>query len=516
MKTATIDTIKSLQNQLVEKDLIIAEFDRKIVERDHKIAYLEEQIEWLKRQIFGKRSERIISDVNQEQLQFDGLAELDKEEPLSKTISEHQRKKTNRNGQDKIQLPSDLPVETVILDLSEEEKICKETGIALVKIGEEVTFKIAHRPGSYYLKEIIRPKYAHPQKEEAGILTALMPDAIIPKCRADESLLAEIVVKKFSDHLPLYRIAEIMSRDHVIINRRVLSQWVVRLGFELKPLYDVMKQKILESGNIFIDESPVKILASPHTRQGYMWTVVGGQGSDPPYRIYDFKEDRRHNHVWEILGDYQGILHSDKFGAYEKFVKRDGIVWTPCWAHIRRKFFEAEAGDRELREWVLNQIQELFKLEESAWLQPDEDRLKIRQLQEIPIINAMIERIKKRLIEGKILPKSKFKTALGYFCSLIPHIKNYTLHPYARIDNNVAERAIRPLAIGRKNWMFFGSPESGQSGAVLLSLVQTCRGLKINPREYLEDVFRRLPGLNQLRIEELLPDQWQQARKKLL
>ena len=163
---------------------------------------------------------------------------------------------------------------------------------------------------------------------------------------------------------------------------------------------------------------------------------------------------------------------------------------------------------------MLGQIKELFKLEEAAWLQSEEERLKVRQFHETPIIDAMIERVKRRLIEGKILPKSKFKEALGYFCSLIPHMKNYTLYPNARIDNNVAERAIRPLAIGRKNWMFFGSLESGQSAAVLLSLVQTCRGLEINPREYLEDVFRRLPGHCQQRLEELLPDQWQRARKK--
>lgn len=164
-------------------------------------------------------------------------------------------------------------------------------------------------------------------------------------------------------------------------------------------------------------------------------------------------------------------------------------------------------------EWVLTQIQELFRLEELAWLATSEERLNIREEQEIPIIDSLIERIKQRLIEGRILPKSKFKEALGYFCSLIPYLKNYTLHPFARLDNNVAERAIRPPAIGRKNWLFFGSLESGQSGAVLPSLVQTCRGLNINPREYLEDIFRRLMGHSMQKIDELLPDQWQAARR---
>lgn len=493
-------------------DLSIESLQLRLAECDQKIIYLEEQLNWFKRQLFGKRSERIVSDVHQNQLQFEGFVNTQPKNFQAQMVPAHQRKKPERKGQDKIQLPADLPVETTILDLPEKDKVCKETGVALVKIGEEVSYKLAFRPAVYYLKEIIRPKYIHPQKEEAGVRTALMPDSIFPKCRADESLLAEIAVKKFADHLPLYRIAEILKRDEIFISRKLLSQWIIRLGHMLLPLYELMKCKILESGNVYIDESPVKILGSPKMKQGYMWVIVGGHGANPPYRIYDFKNDRRHEHVREILGDYQGVLHSDKYGAYEVFTQKNKITWCPCWAHIRRKFFEAEAGDRELRKWVLSQIQKLFLLEESAWLKSEGDRLKIREAQEIPIIDALIDRLKKKLIEGKILPKSKFSDALGYFCSLIPYIKNYALYPHARLDNNVAERAIRPLTIGRKNWLFFGCAESGQSGGVLLSLVQTCRGLNINPRDYLEDVFRRLMGHKMQNLGELLPDQWQQTR----
>src|SRR3990167_5738496 len=148
-------------------------------------------------------------------------------------------------------------------------------------------------------------------------------------------------------------------------------------------------------------------------------------------------------------------------------------------------------GDPALRLWVLDQIKQLFAIEETAWTLSPEERLVLRQSQSVPIIDALIERIKKRLTEGIILPKSKFKEALGYFCSLIPYLKSYTQHASARMDNNPAERAIRPLAIGRKNWLFFGSEGSGKSAATLLSLVQTCRALKINPRIYLEDIDRK-------------------------
>ena len=500
MTTAHMSDTKSLQKENAELR--------------GKVVSLEEQLAWLKRQIFGKKSERVVQDLNQEQLKFEGFNDTPSKEE-TQTIPAHERKKRQSTGADAIQLPSDLPVETIVLDVSEEDKICKTTGVALKKIGEDIAYKLAYRPGSYYLKEIIRPKYAHPTQEEKGIFTASMPDSIIPKCRADESLLAEIATRKFVDHLPLYRIAENLSRDGIVIGRRLLSQWIIKLGAALRPLYEEMQKRILGSGCIYIDETPVDLLDSPKTKQGYMWVVVGGRGSDPPYRFYDFYEDRKHEHVQEILGTYQGIIHSDKYGAYEAYIRRHNNVWAPCWAHIRRKFFEAEMGDPTLREWILEQIRQLFALEETAWALSVEERLHIRQTQEVPLIDAMIERVKKRLTEGKILPKSKFKEALGYFCSLIPYLKNYTQHDFARLDNNPAERAIRPLAIGRKNWLFFGSKEGGQSAAVLLSLVQTCRGLKINPREYLDNVFRRLMGHNSQKLHELLPDEWLREKSSI-
>lgn len=477
-----------------------------------QIIYLEEQLAWFKRQIFGKRSERIVSDLNSQQLTFEGFENLPVAEE-KKIVASHTRREPKRNGQDAITLPPDLPVQTTILDIPEEQKICQETGEPLVQIGVEITHKLAHQPGSYYVKEIIRPKYAYPSKEEKGILTAELPDNLLPKCRADESLLAEIITKKFADHLPLYRIAEIMSREGILISRKLLSQWVIRVGMALKFLYNVMLNKVLESENIFIDESPVKLFEKIKCKQAYMWVVVGGKSADPPYRIYQFYENRCHHNVLEILRDYRGVLHSDKYAAYEKLAQQKIIVWSPCWSHIRRKFFEAEAGDQQFRQWVLRKIRYLFMLERIAWTRDPEERLSIRQEKEAPIIDELIQKIKSHLLEGKLLPKSKIREAAGYFCGLIPYLKNYTKHAFARLDNNVAERAVRPLAIGRKNWLFFGSPEGGEAGAILLSLVQTCRGLNINPREYLEDIMCRLMAHNAQKLDELLPDRWLQSKQ---
>jgi len=472
--------------------------------------FLKEQIEWFKRQFFGQKTEKVIDNNQLSLLDLIGYKPEAQASPAveEESIEAHKRRKPNRNGQDAMSFPEGLPTETIVLDLPEEKKVCPETGVSLVKIGDEVSEKLAHRAGSYYIKKTIRPKYAHPQKEEACIQTAALPDDLLPKCKADASLLAEIITGKFADHLPLYRISEAMARTGIHISHKLLSQWVVRCGLALKPLYDAMAAQILASNNIYIDESPVKIQAPQKCDTGYMWVIVGGKGSNPPYRVYDFKENRSHDHVLDILKDYRGVLHSDKYGAYQRLAELKRVIWCPCWSHIRRKFFEAESGDPPFRKWVLRKIRYLFMLERVAWARSPEERLKIRQEKEAPIIQELIDKIKQRIGLGAVLPKSKFREALNYFLGLVPYLKNYTQHAFARMDNNVAERAIRPLTIGRKNWLFFGSLEGGEAGAILLSLVQTCRGLGINPREYLEDIIRRLMGHNAQKLHELLPDQW--------
>lgn len=481
---------------------------------EYEISRLKEQVEWFQKQVFGKKSEKYVDVSNEDQLCLDGF-EKSETLPLEGKVNvpEHVRVKRRAKGSDTLTLPDNIPVEKTILDIPEEQKVCS-SGKPLIKIGEEVTRKLAHKPGSYYVKEIIRLKYSLSGGE--GILAPELPSSLLPKCRADESLLAEIMVKKFSDHLPLYRIAEDFSRNGISISRQLLSKWVVDAGLALEPLYLVMKKKILESGNVFVDETPVDLLmpGKGKAHQGYMWVLAGGKSQDPPYRIYDFRKNRKHENAFDILKDFKGAFHSDKYGAYVTIAKRNDVTWCPCWSHIRRKFIELESGDPKFRKWVLRKIRYLFMLERVAWNRSPEERIKIRLEKEVPIIDELIKAVKDRLHQGKILPKSKFKEALGYFHSLIPYLKNYTKSPFARLDNNVAERAVRPLAIGRKNWMFFGSERGGKAGAIILSLVQTCRGLKINPREYLEDILRRIMDHPFNNLHELLPDAWLKDREK--
>jgi transposase len=485
----------------------------------NKCTTLEEQIEWFKRQIFGHRSEKIKGPA-EEIPDFPGFVYPENQEQQGKTkaVSGYTRGKQCRDGKDSITLPEGLPVETQIIDIPEEDKVCKETGEALVKIGEEISRKIAHRPGSYYVKEIIRPKYAAQKNPDSGVFTAELPDSLLFRSQVDESFLAEILIRKYGDHLPLYRQSEILSREGIIISRQVLSQWVIKSAMALKPLHRLMIQMVLESGNAFIDETPVQMLdpGKGKTKQGYMWVLVGGQEKNPSFRVYDFYENRKHSNAEKLLKGYKGVLHSDKYGAYESMANAKIFTWCPCWSHIRRNFFDAETGDPQFRTLMLRKIRHLFMLEKVAWARSPEERLKIRQEKEVPIIDELIRMARSRLIEGKILPKSKLKEALGYFLGLEPHLKNYTNHAFSRLDNNVAERAIRPLAIGRKNWLFVGSEDGGEAAAIVYSLVQTCRALNINPREYLEDVMRRIMGHPNNKLSELLPEQWAAARKASL
>jgi transposase len=499
--------LKKENNELNEENKVLSE----------KLAYAEEQLLWFNRQIFGRRSERIVDLKNEDQLLLDGFEEL---EPLpeseKKPVAAHERKKPKRNGNQSLTFPDDIPVEFQVIDIADDKKICPETGVALVKIGEEITQRLAHRAGSYYIKQIVRPKYALPAQEEKGIFVEELPDTILPKSRADESLLAEIVTRKFADHLPLYRLSEIFSRDGIQISRQLLSQWILRLGGVLMPLYDEMVKRVIESKNIFVDETPIQlqVKGKGKLQQAYMWVAVGGEGADPPYRVYRFYPNRKHENAFDLLKGFSGSTHSDKYGAYEKMAKADGITWHPCWNYVRRKFVEAESGDPKFRSWVLRKIRYLFMFERVAWSRNPEERLRIRAEKETPIIDELIAAVKDRVENGNVLPKSKYREALNYFYGLTPDLKNYLHHANARMDNNVAERSIRPLAIGRKNWLFVGSLDGGRSTAVLLSLVQTCRGLGINPREYLEDMMRRFLGHPANRFAELLPDNWATIRSK--
>lgn len=328
---------------------------------NQKIASLQEQLEWLKKQIFGKKSEKIVQSSDCQLTLFD-LKSLESEVVKVEKVAGFTRKK-KVSGTTSIQFPEDLPVERTIYDLTEEEKICSITNQPLIKIGEEISQKLAFKPGSYFIKEIIRPKYKAPKGGNEAISIASLPDSLIPRCKADETLLADILVKKFSDHLPLYRQVEIFNRENIHISRQVLSNWVVKCGQILKPLYNELMKAVLKDRNIFIDEVPVDMLVpgKGKTHKAYMWVMVGGKTANPALRIYNFKINRSYKNAVELLSNFEdGVVHSDKYGGYETLANNKKFIWCPCWVHIRRKFIEAEGGDLKFTQFVLRKIKYLL------------------------------------------------------------------------------------------------------------------------------------------------------------
>ena len=507
---------ENMANELRYQEIILQK-DQIIDSLKGELFTLKEQLAWLKKQIFGAKSERIVADLDsQPLLDLDLTNQAPAQEPEKENISYDRIKRPKNRGNDTISFPDNLPVRRIELDIPAEAKFCPETGQPLTCIGNEISRKLGRTPEQFFIVEYVRPKYVSKAAPDFGVATAALPDAIIPRCPADESLLAYILTSKFADHLPLYRLAEIMQRSAVKISRQTLSNWVITLGSALAPIYDAMKAQVLASGVVFVDETPIDLQVRGKSRcqQAYIWIYAGGGGGDPPYRFFEFCLNRNHDHPLTTLKDYKGVLHSDKYGAYGKLAKNKTIIWCPCMAHVRRKFVEAEGGDPDLRRRILRKIRYLFMLERVAWSRPAEERLRIRQQIEKPVLEQLTQMVKDRLLAGRLLPKSNFAKALNYYMGLAPYLPNYLDNADARLDNNVAERGIRPLTIGRKNWLFVGSEDSGRSAATILSLVQTCRNLNINPQEYLEDVMRRIMAHPAKRIHELLPDKWQTAKNE--
>lgn len=486
----------------------LEEKSRQLEELQEAYQLLQEQLDWLKRQLFGRKSEKhcAISEVGY----FPGFeplagATVAVEPSAEKELVE--RKKRQVTYADAIKLPKDIPTEQIYLDVPEKEKICPVTGVALVKIGEEVSTRLCKRPATFYIKQIIRPKYASPIKEaDQPIITADLPESFLPGANVDESVLADLCVSKYGDHQPLNRIAEIWGRSGVEISRQTLNEWVLKTAEALAPLYMEMCKEVKKAKALHIDESPIALLRHKKGKahQAYGWLMVAEVEPEVWYSVYHFKTSREHVHAEDLLEGYKGYVHSDKYEAYEKLAERKAISWCPCWVHIRRNFIEA-ATAVEVKNHFLKEIRKLFELEKEAWALPEEERCSFRQEREGPLIDELVEFARKRIESGKDLKKSKMAQALNYFYTLKPYLKTYMKSPQARLDNNPVERQVRPMVLGRKNWLFLGSLRGAKAAEVLFSLVQSCRSIGVNPTEYLEEVMRRIGSHPSNRLAELLP-----------
>jgi len=476
---------------------------------------LNEQLGWFQRQVFGRKSERIV-DLPGTTDFLPGLEPGEPDEPEREPaqIAAHTRRRAPRKGSCTLELPDSLERVERVIDVPEPERILPD-GTPMLRIGEDCSEKLAVRPEEYYVLVTVRPKYVAPGQPKLGVLQEPMPGTLIEGSKFDASFLAHVIEEKFAFHMPLYRIQEKLAGRGIRVTRQSLSGVLKTCGERLLPLCDLMTERLFAQEYIFTDSTPIKILEKQKCRIGQVYTYVGGLPNAPPYHVYQFTEDRAHRHPIDFLEPFVGVFHADAFAAYEKLHADPArnVQWAACWVHARRYFENATFGDEEFRQWVLRHMRYLFMFERVAWKREPEERARIRLEHERPVVEAIFRRLREALSSPKLLPKSKMATAV---CYMLPREENFTLYLHdsnVRMENNTAERGLRKLTIGRRNWMFVGSMAAGRSMAAMLSLVQTCRALKIRPWEYLTDIFGRLLDHPAWRLEELLPDQWKAVRE---
>ncbi|OVE81293.1 hypothetical protein BVY04_03525 [bacterium M21] len=409
----------------------------------------------------------------------------------------------------RIEVPIDPPESELILP----------DGRRLVRVGEERVEKLAHRASEYYVKVFVKGIFACPGDSAIPPVQEPIPDDLGHGSKLDVGLYAHFAVEKFCYHMPLNRILEKMAARDIQITRQLLSQVLIRSGDAVQPLVRLMEQRILQHGVIFTDDTPVKIQEKKKCKEGRIWVYGGGKppddGKDPPYLVYKFTDGRSYRHPKDFLRNFTGIFHADAFGAYEDLDQDDTeMQWLACWAHARRRHYDATSADPQFRSWILRHIRYLFMFERVAWARSPQERLKIRADKERPIVDAIFKRLKEEAINPTLLPKSKPGKAVKYMLKREANFSRYLDHASAHMDNNISERALRKIAVGRKNWLFIGSEDAGEKQMGLLSLIQTCRNLRVNPQEYLEDIFSRILTHTASKLHELLPDQWKAAGEK--
>ena len=479
-------------------------------ERGRKLRQLQHWVEQLLRARYGPRRERV--EENQLFLfAAEIMAHGGKTPPASgeaKTPPSDSKSTPPRPGHGRGALPKSLPRQRMVHDLGEGSRQCPQCQGDLKRIGEEVSERLEYVPASLVVIEEVCQKYACPKG--CTVITAEKPVAPVEKGLAGPGLLAQVAVSKYGDHLPLYRQADIFRRQGVELSRQTMGDWMRACAELVSPLYELMKQQVLGSKALQTDDTPVPVLdpALPRTRTGRIWTYVGDDGH--PYTVYDYTPNRSRDGPEAFLQEFRGYLQADAYSGYDHFYEDElrGIVEVACWAHVRRKFFDAQSSDLMRSTVMLAYIRLLYDIEREARDRKLDSpaRRALRQAKAKPILEDMRTYLQRE--QPQVLPKSPEGQAIAYTLSNWQALVRYCEDGELEIDNNGAERSLRGVAVGRKNWMFLGSDKGGRTAAVLTSLIATCKRLHVDPFAYLRDLFARISDHPQNRLAELLPHLW--------
>jgi len=484
-------------------------------QRERKLRQLQHWVEELLRARYGPRRER----VDEHQLFLFAaaiLAQGGKAPPGSdetEAPKSDSRSSSSRRGHGRGALPKSLRRQRVVYDLGEDQRQCPGCQEKLKRIGEEVSERLEYVPASLVVIEEACQKYACPKG--CTVVMAEKPMAPIEKGLPGPGLLAQVAVSKYGDHLPLHRQEEIFQRQGVDLSRQTMCGWMRECADLVSPLYELMKQRVLDSKAVQTDDTPVPVLDPdlPRTRTGRIWTYVGDD--EHPYTVYDYTPNRSRDGPEEFLKAFRGYLQADAYSGYDHFYQEPerGIVEVACWAHSRRRFFEAQSSDLMRSSVILAYIRLVYNIEREAREQKlkGEARRALRQEKAEPILDDIRAYLERE--QPHVLPKSPEGEAITYTLANWKVLTRYCEDGDLEIDNNGAERSLRGIAVGRRNWTFYGSDNGGPTAAVLSSLIATSKRLGLNPFAYLRDVFERISSHPQSRLAELLPDLWLEARQ---
>lgn len=494
---------------------MIAELLATLHTRDRELDQAHQRLDQLLRRLYGPRAERLNPD--QLLLFAQGPDTTPATESTAAAAEEQPKKKRKVTPHGRRKLPRDFERRRRVHDLSDADKPCPCCGQVRTIIGEETSEQLDYEPASLFIIEHVRLKYACKHCQEQ-VTIAAKPAQPIDKGLPGPGLLAQVIVSKYADHLPLYRLERIFSRQGITLQRSTLCGWMAAAAELLTPICQRMKAEVLGSKVIHTDDTPVPVLDETRnrTRQGSLWVYLGDAAH--PYIVYDFTPTHVRTGPEAFLADFHGFLQADAFSGYDAiYTGSNGrIREVACWAHARRKFYEARTTDPDRAHAALGFIRGLYEVERLAkdmGLSASE-RAAFRQLRARPILAAFRGWLDQQLSgPSAALPKSPMGQAIAYTLSNWDALHRYTDDGDLAIDNNVAENALRAIAIGRKNWMFCGSDKGGRTAATLFSFTATCRRHQLDPFAYLRDVLERLPTQPADHLDDLLPDRWGQARR---
>jgi len=493
---------------------------RELAVKDQRIRFLELELRLLRIKHFGVSSEKL-SDGQLELMEGEPSvekAEIEKEAallPEAKAEADRQVKRSRQGihpGRDP--LPAHLPRIEQIIACSPEMCHCGQCGREKNVIGYEKTEILDVKPAEYFVRVLLREKLACPLCEEMGVVTAAMPVRIVEKGKLSDTVVVDSLVRKYAEHTPLYRQLIGLEREAgMSLSPATFNAGVMRCGELCVPLAGAMREDILGGGYIQGDETPVGVrcdLKKGRNHQGYFFEYSRPHG----LVVYDFQMSRGRAGPEGFLKKFKGVLQTDGYTGYDQVGAKGGIVHAACLAHVRRKFHEAHliAKSDPLPREVVERIAALYALEACAREEKMDaaTRLALRQAQSVPLVKALKERLVE--IRAAVLPKSALGKACSYALGLWPRLEVFLRDGRVEIDNNWCENGMRPIALGRKNWLHIGSPEAGIKIAAIASIFETCKRHDINVREYLLDVLPRIADWPSHRIAELTPLNWKKSR----